>query len=194
MNSRSTGSIVLLCALLAYGATAANADSRSGVPVWRTITVGTTTSALALRNILDAAGCGVGDLAGQILARPAFAVSPTRMDVNLVSLSAAGLGFRTKTVRLADLYARARRLGFELAAAEVGPQLRLQYLNQPPGEFLHVAMEPITTWSGAPVILVVANGGAGLLLVGQDGHDDLEIPAGNRFVFVRPDAVATDLE
>src|SRR5262249_37565396 len=166
-----------------FGATAADAEPSSDVPVWKTITVGTTTSTRALRNALDEARHGVGDLAGQILARPAFALSATRMDVTLVRLSAAELGFRTATVRLADLYGRARSPGLELAAAEVAPQLRLHYRDQPVGEFLHVGMAPITTWSGEPVILVVANGGEGLLLLGQHGRDDLEIPAHNRFVF-----------
>jgi hypothetical protein len=72
-------------------------------------------------------------------------------------------------VTLAAVYARAQQLGFELAAAEVGPLLRLQYIDQPMGEFLIVGMEPIKTWSGEPVILNVANGGAGLVLIGQDG-------------------------
>ena len=83
--------------------------------------------------------------------------------------------FQTDTASLADIYARAQQLGFGLAAAEVAPQLRLQYLDQPIGEFL-VGMEPIKTWKGVPVILTVANGGAGLVLIGQDGSADAEIP------------------
>jgi hypothetical protein len=194
MVIRSRRLIVRLFAVLAFGATATNAQSPSDLPVWKTITVGAMTSALAVRNALDDAGHRVGDLAGEVLARPAFAVSTTRMDVHLANLSAVDLGFRGETVRLADLYGRARKLGFELAGAEVGPQLRLQYRDQPVGEFLHVGMVPITTWSGEPVILVVANGGAGLLLLGRHGHDDLEIPVRNRFLFVRPDRIATDAE
>jgi hypothetical protein len=192
MFTRSRRSIVLLLAVLAFGATATNARSPVDVPVWKTITVGAVTSVLALRNALDDAGHGVGDLAGQVLARPAFSVSRMRLDVDLANVSAAELGFGGATVRLADLYAQAQRLGFELAAAEVAPQLRLQYRDQPVGEFLHVGMAPITTWSGEPVILVVANGGAGLLLLGGHGHDDLEVPVRNRFLFVRPERIATD--
>jgi hypothetical protein len=47
-------------------------------------------------------------------------------------------------------------------------------------------MEPIRTWAGEPVIFTVANGGAGFILIGQDGYDDMEIPVTSRFVFVRP--------
>ena len=159
------------------------------VPVWKTITVGTFANSFALRNALDAAGCGIGDSAGEILARPAFTVSATKTDVELMAVSAAELGFQTDTVSLADIYARARQLGFGLAAAEVAPQLRLQYFDQPIGEFL-IAMEPIKTWQGKPVILTVANGGAGLVLIGQDGSADAEIPVASRFLFMRPNEAA----
>ena len=136
--------------------------SVADVPVWKTITVGTFADSFALHNALDAAGCGIGDLAGQILARPAFTLSTTKANVELFAVSAAELGFQTDTASLADIYARAQQLGFRLAAAEVAPQLRLQYFDQPIGEFLIIGMEPIKTWEGEPVILTVANGGAGL--------------------------------
>jgi hypothetical protein len=48
---------------------------------------------------------------------------------------------------------RAQQLGFGLAAAEVAPQLRLQYFDQPVGEFLIIGMEPIKRWNGEFVIL-----------------------------------------
>jgi hypothetical protein len=105
-------------------------------------------------------------------------------------VSAAELGFQTDTALLADIYARAKQLGFGLAAAEIGPQLRLQYFDQPIGEFLIIGMEPIRTWKGAPVILNVANGGAGLILIGQDGSADAQIPVTSRFVFVRANEAA----
>ncbi|MEZ0037060.1 hypothetical protein ABIF68_007430 [Bradyrhizobium japonicum] len=159
--------------------------SARDAPTWKTIAVGTFGNSVGLRNALDAVGCNIGGLAAEVLARPAFAVSSSKMDVELVVVSAVQLGFKTDSVPLAVIYARARQLGFELAAAEVGPQLRLQYLDQPMGEFLIVGMQPIKTWSGEPVVLNVANGGAGLILIGQDGRDDAEIPATSRFLFVR---------
>jgi hypothetical protein len=160
-------------------------SSAVAVPVWKTITVGTFADSLALRSALDAAGCGIGDLAGEILARPAFTVSATKTDVGLIAVSVAELGFQTDTASLANIYARARQLGFGFAAAEVAPQLRLQYFDQPIGEFLVIGMEPIKTWAGDPVILTVANGGAGLLLIGQDGSADAKISAVSRILFVR---------
>jgi hypothetical protein len=162
--------------------------SAVAVPVW-TITIGTFSNSFALRNALDAAGCGIGDLAEEILARPAFTVSATKTEVELVAVSAAELGFQTDTASLADIYARAQQLGFGLAAAEVAPQLRLQYFDQPIGQLL-IGMEPIKTWKGQPVILTVANGGAGLILIGQDGSADAQIPVRPRILFVRSSAAA----
>jgi hypothetical protein len=159
------------------------------VPTWKRVSTGTYPGELALRNALDSIGCYPGDLAEQILTRPSFRVNAQRLDLDLVSLSARDLGIKTATARLVDIYARARNLGFELPPAEVGPQLRLQYLDQPVGEVLHVAMEPLTTWTGRSVILVVANGGAGLILIGQDVTAQ-EIPSTALFLFVRPMEVA----
>jgi len=163
--------------------------SAFAVPVWRTITVGTFANSFALLNALDAAGCGIGGSAEEILARPAFTVGTTKTNVALFAVSAAELGFQTDTAPLADIYARAQKLGFRLATAEVAPQLRLQYFDQPMGEFL-IGMEPIKTWKGEPVILTVANGGAGLVLIGRDGSADAEIPVASRFLFVRSNEAA----
>jgi hypothetical protein len=159
------------------------------VPVWRKIAIGTFADWFALRRALTAAGCSIGETAEEILARPAFTLGVTRTDLELLTVSAAELGFDGDTASLGQIYARARQLGFELAPAEIGPQLRLQYFDQPMGEFLIVGMEPIKTWEGEPVILTVANGGAGLVLVGQDGRADAEIFVGSRFLFVRANKI-----
>ena len=163
--------------------------SAFAVPMWRTITVGTFANSFALLDALNAAGCGIGSFAEEILARPSFNVGTTKTSVELFAVSAAELGFRTDTASLAEIYARAQQLGFGLAAAEVAPQLRLQFVDQPMGEFL-IGMEPIKTWKGQPVILTVANGGAGLVLIGRDGHADAEIPVVSRFLFVRSNEAA----
>ncbi|WP_426615343.1 hypothetical protein [Bradyrhizobium sp. McL0616] len=160
--------------------------SAAAVPVWKTITVGNFANSFALINALDAAGCSIGDSAGEILARPAFTLSAKKIDVQLFLVSAAELGFQDDTASLADIYARAQQLGFGLATAEVAPQLRLQYFEQPIGEFLIIGMEPIKTWKGEPVILNVANGGAGLIIIGQDGSAHAQISVACRFLFVRP--------
>lgn len=164
--------------------------SAADVPLWKTVTVGTFAGTFALLDALDAAGCSIGDLAGEIFARPAFTLSATKKNVELFAVSAAELGFQIDTASLADIYARAQQLGFRLVAAEVAPQLRLQYFDQPIGEFLIIGMEPIKTWKGEPIILTVANGGAGLLLIGQTGSADAEISVRSRILFQRSNEAA----
>jgi uncharacterized protein YjiS (DUF1127 family) len=156
------------------------------VLVWKTILIGTFADTFALRNAMSAMGCGVGNSATEILARPAFTLIRKKAEVALVAVSVAELGFQGETTSLRAIYVRAQELGFALAPSEIAPQLRLQYLDQPVGEFLIIGMEPVRTWAGEAVVLSVANGGAGLILIGQDGSDDTQISAMSRFVFVRP--------
>ncbi|BCA00297.1 MULTISPECIES: hypothetical protein [Bradyrhizobium] len=168
--------------------------SARDVATWKTITIGTFANPLTLRNELDSKGCNVGGQAAEILARPTFTVGSQKTDVELANVSPAELGFTSDSVTLADVYARAQQRGLKLAAAEVGPQLRVQYFDQPMGEFLIIGMEPIKTWSGEPIILNVANGGAGLILIGQDGRAEADIPVTSRFIFARSRQPAASTE
>ncbi len=188
--------------------------SASEIEPWKRITLGTYKDVNLLREDLDSTHCGrkaadpqvaglgsirvgtakprqppcnLGDAASEVIGRPAFKLSRTRTELDLVVLTAADLGLdREDGVSLDDIYARAELLGFALCPAEVGPQLRLQYLDQRVGEFLHVAMRPLARYGGDPISFTVANGGAGLLLLGGDGHLDLVVPPTLRFVFARP--------
>jgi hypothetical protein len=158
------------------------------IPVWRTATLGTYKTVDALRDALHAERIHVGDRVDEILDRPAFNLSKVRRDARLVILAVSELGFDEEGASLADIYARARRLGFELCPAEVGPQLRVQYLNQPLGEFLHIAMAPVAIYGGEPADFTVANGGAGLILLAGDAHPNFIMPSTMRFVFISPGA------
>jgi hypothetical protein len=159
--------------------------SERDVETWKAIAIGTFASSLELRNHLDDLGCSVGGQAGEILARPTFTLASHREQAELVLVTPLQLGFTTDTVTLANLYARARQIGIALARPEIAPQLRIQYVDQPMGEFLAIGMEPIKTWGGEPMILSVANGGAGLILIAQDGGPQAEVPVTSRFVFER---------
>jgi hypothetical protein len=164
-------------------ATAKSADNTS---IWKTITLGQLEDAVAVRAALASAHVRVGNSAGNIVGQPAFTFTQRRKQLDLVVLTAAELGFDAPAASLADIYARAAELGFELCPAEAAVQLRLEYRNQRVGEFLSVAMDPIADARGQPVSLSVANGGAGLLLFGGEGRADLAVPTSVRLVFVRP--------
>lgn len=138
-----------------------------------------------LREALDRAHIKLGLYAKDILKSTAFTLSTTaESEVTLIVTSVADLGFGSQGASLGAIHTRARSLGLELCIPEIGPQLRLQYLNQPVGDWLHIGMTPLANEQGALVDFTVANGGAGLMLLGGDAHPDLLMPPVIKFVFV----------
>jgi hypothetical protein len=172
----------------------------SETQVWKTITVGGSKGVNAVRQAMETAPCpvAIGDDADEILGRPSFPFIKQPVELDLVALSVFELGFGDQDPRidvelgasvevsLRDIYARAVSLGFELSPAEVGPALRLQYLDQPHGEFLQIAMNPVARYTGELIRFRVAKAGFGLLLLGSDGDLATTVPGAFRFVFVRP--------
>lgn len=168
--------------ILRPGAATLRRKRAGGFPLWKTIMLGTHDSAGGLREALNTAGFGVGDLAREALNRLVLTARPsTRLD--LVVVSGFEIGLTAANASLAEICSRAAALGLMLCPAEVAPQLRLQYPDQPAGEFLRVAMAPVATSRG-DVGFVVGNGGLGLLLIGADGRPDRLISPTVRFVFV----------
>lgn len=102
------------------------------------------------------------------------------MKLNIVRLRVADLGFPNGALTREiigsagdrDLFGhpapftggRGNQLGLVLCLPEVGPQFRLQYEDQPPGERVYVAMKPITASDGEPRIFVVEHSAKGLSL------------------------------
>jgi hypothetical protein len=193
----SLRAVFVIAAAISYATSPALAQTNGSTddtyiatrPVWKTISLGTYTSHIEMFDALDEAGVHIGDLADGVLHRPAFTLSKVKMDVQLVALSASDLGFGGHEP-LESLYARARRLGYELCSPEVAVQLRLQYRDQPVGEFLDIAMDPIATYERKLVGLSLGNGGAGLMLVGQTPPLESIPDRGTRLVFVRPTQIA----
>ena len=153
---------------------------------WRTTTIGSYKGVNAYRDALDAAKIKIGDAADEILGRAAFPYAREKTVVELTVVSAAELGVESDESSLSDVYERARQVGLNLCPAEVGPQLRLDYHNQPLGEALDIAMEPVATYGGDPTILTLANWGTGLVLIGRDGRSESKVNRISRFVFAVP--------
>ena len=63
--------------------------------------------------------------------------------------------------RIVQLFERAEERGWKKCPVEVGPQLRLQYLDQPYGEWLVIAMEPIADSGGDLELFNVYHGDGG---------------------------------
>jgi hypothetical protein len=169
--------------------------SATATPIWKTIAIGTYKGVDAVRAAMDAAPCPIalGDWADEILGRPSFPFSRKPTELDLVVVSVADLGFGDQGAALRDIYARALASGLELCPAEVGPVLRLNYLDQPLGEFLHVAMRPVARYSGELVDFTLGNGGSDLTLIGGDARPEVVLPDVVRLVFVRPrpDAISS---
>jgi hypothetical protein len=179
----------MLTPALAQADTSLTDRQPAGASTWKTISLGTFKSSFAMFDALDAAEIEIGDQATEIMHRPAFTISHTRTNAQLVLLSAADLGSGGR-LPLGEFYARARRLGYELCPPEAVAQLRLQYQDQPVGEFLNIAMDPIPTFAGELTGLSIGNGGAGLMIVGEPMSVESMPDRATRFVFVRPQQIA----
>lgn len=182
----------VLCLGLCLFAVDALADSETPVQrshptdairVWRKTKLGVINNVEAYRNALQKAAIKVGDAADEILGRPGFPYAHTPVVQELILISAAELIPQAHFASLSEIYKRARELGFELCPAEVGPQLRLDYRDQPRGDVLHIAMAPLATYQRELKILAVANFDGTLSLVVSDGRPDFRVPKQFRFVF-----------
>ncbi len=161
------------------------------VRVWQvlqTIKLGTglkTTN--TFRESIKNAGYEMDDLGDDILGKDAFIenISPEEMEVDLVVATPGELGFGYETT-YPKIYARAVELGLDLCPAEVGPQLRLQYPNQPRPEYLNIAMKPIVGSDERLRIFRVGHASHGTLyLDGSSVFADKKFGVNDPFVFWR---------
>ena len=154
--------------------------------IFKTIRLGTgLKTADDFRKSLEGNGNRISNWANDILGKPEFFVTDKEMEVDLVVVSVAELGFR-KGARRDQIYDRAKELGLQLCPPDVGPQLRLQYADQPMNEWLLIGMEPIRFSGGYLGVFRVVHGGGGLWLYGYGDYPGSVWDAGDRWVFVRP--------
>ena len=145
-------------------------NAASTFNLWRTIKLGTgLMTADDFRRALKAAGHGIGDWANYILGQRAFTASTKETEVDLVMVSVSELGFPNGATRQ-EIYQKAQELGLMLCPAEVGPQLRLQYPDQPLDQGFLIGMEPIADSDGYPGVFRVGRGGGGSWLGSDYGY------------------------
>ncbi len=92
-----------------------------------------------------------------------FIVSERSENFTLVRLKVRDLGF-TREPTTDEIYAKAKSLGLELCPAEVGPHLRLQYQDQPLGEWFYVAMKQLIARGVIPSVFELGRDDDGLWL------------------------------
>ncbi len=154
---------------------------------WKTIKLGTgLKTADDFRKAIKQARMNIGDLSwgNHILGMPTFTVATSVSGVELVVVSVAELGFKDGATRK-DIYIRAKELGLDLCSPEVGPQLRLQYVDQEEGEWFIIAMEPIIGSSGHPHLFVVEHNFHGHWLDATAGGPEYVWRSDYFFIFVR---------
>ena len=83
--------------------------------------------------------------------------------IDLVSFSVEQLGF-SNGATLQQIYDKAKGLGLELCPPQVGPEFRLNYKDQPNGEWLRIAMDSISGRGGYPGVFSVGCDDGGLWL------------------------------
>lgn len=155
------------------------------LPVFRKVRLGTgLRTAEDFRAALKKVWAEVGQWGNGCLEKPGFTVASQEIEVDLLNVSLWNLGFKSGA-HLHSILMKGIDLGLHLCPAETGPQLRLQYLDQPKGEWLSVAMEPITDSVGYPHIFDVGHDAKGLWLSGMDGEPDRWYKPEDRFLWVR---------
>jgi hypothetical protein len=116
--------------------------ARSNFKVWKKIKLGTVPSDM-LPQAVEKAGINI-EFAERLLEKQEIRnkVETEEIEVELARVSVAELGFK-ETTTMGKVLARAKELGLRLCPAEVGPQLAIQYRNQPKDETLAIAMDKI---------------------------------------------------
>ena len=99
--------------------------------VIRVVTVGGLSKAELLQQ-LQRHHVSLNESAERLFASDRFATAATRQVLTTVELTVRDLGFPQRAT-IGDVVARAAALGLSLCPVELGPHLRLNYLDQPEG-------------------------------------------------------------
>ncbi len=150
-------------------------------PVWRTVELGTYRDAKAMKSAIENAGMYVSGWAEDILGKVSFARAKKTLDLVVVTVADLGFPEGATTKEILDA---AKKQGLSICPAEVGPQLRLQYKDQPLGEWNFIAMQPIVDSVGDSMLFLVGRHDGKRWLSSGFGNPGLLWFSFYRFVFV----------
>ena len=105
----------------------------------------------------------VSDWARDMMQSPDFATLGRRTEIEVARLTPADLGF-IQYPTTEQFFDRAASFGLALLPAEAGPHARLQDRNQRPGDWYHIAMDPISDRLGSPYVFKLGRDEGGLWL------------------------------
>lgn len=170
---------------LLSGELAVTAAKQQKVKVWKTLKLGTgLKTADDFRKALKANGFNISDWANDLLGKPAFTAAAAETEVKLVKATVKELTGKDQAPYW-EICQRAEERGWKKCPAEVGPQLRLQYPDQQYGEWLIIAMEPISASVGDLELFCVEHDDGGRWLYSFYGNADGVWSGGGQFVFCK---------
>ena len=133
------------------GETQLDSDQLSSHLETRAVSVGGKSKQQLLAQLAEA-GVELNDAARILFASDKFTTLTACQPLSTVELTVRHLGF-THGATILELYAKAVALGLCLAPIELGPHLRLQYLDQPEGYWGY----PVTEHRAPPGSIIVAS-------------------------------------
>lgn len=134
-----------------------------------------------LEKELVSGGFRISYYAKDLLRSRDFTTLPDKQTLSLVRVKISDLDLGDPTTD--QIYAKAKSLGLELCPAEVGPQLRLAYKDQPLDEWLYIGMKQIADSFGYPDVFRLDRRENGLWLDGVWARPDDKWNPENAFVF-----------
>ena len=147
--------------------------------VWKTVKIGVHKQLDILISALSK--FRLSDWAKDVLGKPAFMLAQTEEDIDLCVASVKELTGKNQATTT-EIFDAIKRVG-DLCPAEVGPALREQYTDQPKGEWLRIAMEPINDSADAPRVFRVEHDDVELWLNAYYAKPDYVWAGVYRFVF-----------
>lgn len=145
-------------------------------PVWKIIELGTHETVESIKAAIMESGYELSDDADEIMSKPEFCLSKTPSKIKLGRATFSELGFEDGAT-FQELRARILELGHKPCPPEVGPQLRLQYHEQPKDETLFILMEPIDQSHGCPKTFYVEHD------YDEDYDEDYELSLNTHFCY-----------
>ncbi len=147
--------------------------------VWKTIKIGLHKKLAAITTMPTK--FRVSDWAKKILGKPAFTLAQVEEDISLCVATVKELTGKDRATTT-EVFNAIKLVG-DLCPAEVGPALREQYLDQPDGELLFIAMEPIKDYIGRLNVFRVEHDNDELGLDGNYANPAGVWDGDHRFVF-----------
>ncbi|MEZ4210460.1 MAG: hypothetical protein R3B38_01985 [Patescibacteria group bacterium] len=152
-------------------------------PIWKSLQR-TCDDAKAYTADLKAGGFRISDWSADIMKKPGFKKGFDINSVDLVSATGTELTGKSEptTTEIFDAICKA---GGDLLPAWAGPEMRKQYPDQPKGEVLIIAMEPIADSDGSPLVFHVFHDDHGRWLDAYWGSPGRLWYGSHRWVFAR---------